>query len=60
MNVCQTHVIAMPPVVTLKGPLSVSVIAGILEMASIVPVSKYSNCVLTLYKFVLTPFHPIM
>ena len=37
MNVCQTHVIAMPAVMTPKGPLSVNVIAGILEMASLVP-----------------------
>ena len=60
MNVCQTHVTAMPTVVTPKVPLTVNVILGILGMALIVPVSKHSNCVLTLYKFVLTPFNHIM
>ena len=42
MNVYQTHVIAMPIVMTLKAPLFVNVILGILEMASIVLVSMFS------------------
>ena len=54
MNVQASHVISMPPVLTMKVLFTVSAMLGILEMDSIVQVSKISPLSNFLYISALT------